>query len=304
MLRIRRCGDHIAIKLKNEFCVSSRTNCVQKIFSFSVLNNSFFAIARSGLVQLYERQKAPCATISYKLVREWKNSTVSAKDRVICIGSFRNQYMFTCSNEGKFVIRDLINDDADESVKVYLLEGPVSCVDVAVTTDNMRILIAAGGRDNDLKLYDLDFGFSLPTNINRLYSVEIPSPNINNMVRFANEITEMPPLRRTLFQYFTTFSDWKRLTPVFVMSPALDKSPLVPAVFNWILSVCFVEHAEKRIVCAGTQYGGCWCTMRSGPTRRRKNRRRSACPSSRSTYCMRSTTAGICSTATPCRRLA
>lgn len=257
MVRIRRGSDRVTVKLQNEFCFTSRALCVHKIFSFSILNNTFFAIARSGLVQLYERQKAPRTTMAYKLVREWKNSIVSNKDRVMAIGSFRNQYMYTCSNEGKFVIRDLINDDADESVKVYLLDGPISCVAVALTASNARVLIGAGGRANDLKLYDLDFGTALPPNVNRLYSVEIPGASISSMVRFANEIAEMPPLRRTLFQYFTTFSDWKRLTPAFVMSPDPEElSPLAPAVSNWILSVCFVEHTGTRLVCAGTQYGG------------------------------------------------
>lgn len=245
MLRIKRGGSGITIKLKSEYCIGPRANCVHKIFSFSVLNNSFFAIARNGLVQLYERQKAPQTTLAYKLVREWKNSTVSPRDRVICIGSFRNQYMFTCSNEGKFVIRDLINDDADESVKVYLLEGPISCIDVAVTNDSMRVIIGAGGKDNDVKLYDLDFG------PNQLYSAEGPSPNLSSVVRFANDT--IPPLRRSQFLYFTAFSDWKRLTPVVVMSSA--KLSCLNSAFHWILSVCFVEHKGKRVICAGTQYG-------------------------------------------------
>lgn len=255
MVRIRRGGDKLSIKLQNDFGASSLTQSVQKIFCFTILNHSFFAIARTGLVQLFERQKASELTLAYKLVREWKNSTASRKDRIVTIGSFRNQYMYTCSNEGKLVIRDLINDDADESVKVYLLEGPISCVAVAATTCTTRVLIGAGGRSNDLKLYDLDFGAALPSNASRLFSVEIPGASINSMVRFANEIAEMPPLRRTLYQYFSTLSDWKRLTPVFTMSPG-PELVRAPSVVNWILSVCFAEHAGHRIVFAGTQYGG------------------------------------------------
>lgn len=255
MLQIKKSGVRIAVKIANEFSLGPRSSAAQKIFSFSILNNAFFVVARSGLVQLYEKQKTALKTLAYKLTKEWKNSTASSKDRIVSVGSFRNQYMFTCSNEGKFVIRDLINDDADDSVKTYLLDGPISCAEVAVMDDNMRILIAAGGRDNELKLYDVDFGCSLSCNLNRLYSVEIPNHNINSMVRFANDLAEMRPLRRSLFQYFTTFSEWKRLVPVFVMSSTEDHSLLLMPIFHWILSVAFVEHFGKRMVCAGTQYG-------------------------------------------------
>lgn len=200
-------------------------------------------------MQLYEKQKLPMATLSYKLVKEWKNSTVNNKDPVVAVGSFRNQYLYTCSYDGKLVIRDLINDDADDSVKTYLIDGPISCLRIQPLRENMRVLVAAGGQDNEMKLYDLDFGLSMASNLNRLYSVGV-RPNMTTVVRLLNALPDQRrmTLRRNLFHNFSTYLEWRRLVPVFQANSGSEETG------TWILSVCFANN-DKPIVCCGTQFG-------------------------------------------------
>lgn len=251
---MRSNGNRPEVKLKNEFCADGRHNYVQKILSFTILNKCYFVVTRSaGLVQLYEKQKTALSAIAYKLVKEW-NSTVSVMDPVVAVGSFRNQFMYTCSNDGKLVIRDLINDDADDSVKTYLIDGPVSSIQIQPLNDNMRVLVAAGGQENELKMYDLDVGLSMASNLNRLYSVGISRPNMTTMIRLSNVLPDQRmPLRRNVFYNFSSFSEWKRLVPVFV-SNLVDKNSETLISSNWILSVCFINNG-KQMMCAGTQFG-------------------------------------------------
>lgn len=250
------------MKLKNEFCPGGRGNYVQKILSFAILNKVYFVVARSaGLVQLYEKavRKPPASpnAIFFKLVKEWKNSTAGPRDPVVAIGSFRNQYMYTCSSEGKLVIRDLINDDADDSVKSYLIDGPVSCVEIK-TMANLRILVAAGGRNNELKMYDLNFGPSDGfSTMDQIYSVGVSRP-MSAMIRVTNVAPDdRMALRRNTFAHHirSSFSDTRRLVPVFSSSLQECVYSAIPqqSLSNWILSVCFI--GEHRRLCAGTQFG-------------------------------------------------
>lgn len=254
VLRIKSKGNHPVVKLKNEFCACSRGNYVQRIFSFAILNKWFFVVTRSaGLVQLYEKQKSVQSSIAYKLVKEWKNSTMSTRDPVVAVGSFRNQYMYTCSNEGKLVIRDLINDDADDSVKTYLIDGPISSVQVKPLKESMRILVAAGGQDNELKLYDLDFALSPATNFNRVYSFGMLRPNINSMIRLTSASPDGRRMRRRDTAHSNSYIECMRLLPVFVASH--DEEILLPLLCgDWILSIVFAENGPN-IVCCGTQFG-------------------------------------------------
>lgn len=247
-------GDRPDVKVKNEFCGDGRHNYVQRIFSFTILNKCYFVVTRSaGLVQLYEKQKSAPRAIAYKLVKEWKNSAVSLMDPVVAVGCFRNQYMYTCSNDGKLVIRDLINDDADDSVKTYLIDGPVSSVRIQALNDNMRVLVAAGGQENELKMYDLDIGLSMASNLNRLYSVGVSRP-MSTMIRLANVLPDQQTsLRRSVFQTFSSYSEWRRLVPVFVSAPT-DGDTDTEVSGNWILSVCFIFNGSQML-CAGTQFG-------------------------------------------------
>lgn len=253
------------MKLKNDFSAGGRANYVQQILCFKVLNKVYFVVARSaGLVQLYEKvtRKPPASslTISYKLVKEWKNSTAGPRDPVVAVGSFCNQYMYTCSREGKLVIRDLINDDADNSVKAYIIDGPVLCVNVQTTTCNMRIIVAAGGCHNVLKFYDLDFGSTdaYSSSLERIYSVGI-SRSMANMIRLSNIPTDhrLGLQRNTHVHHIrTSFADSRRLVPTFSsLADSIYSALQLESLTNWVLSLCFVGDQDSRKLCAGTQFG-------------------------------------------------
>lgn len=242
--------------MKSEFCAGGWSNCVRKILSFSILNKCYFVVARScGLVQLYERQKSKPTTISFKLVKEWKNSTAGPGDQVVAVGCFRNQYMYTCSNDGKLVIRDLINDDADDSVKTYIIDGPVSCLLVNTGDDNMRILVAAGGRNNELKLYDLDFASLLRTYYNGVCTVGFL--RASGPIRLSSLAPDYRnALRRTHIQHFSAFCESSRVSPVMVAASTGGGSSFLPELLaNWILTTTFLTRHLRLKICAGTQFG-------------------------------------------------
>lgn len=256
MLRVKSNGELPVVKLKSEFCAAGRSNCVQKILSFLILNKCYFVVARSsGLVQLYERQKTKTPTIALKLVKEWKNSTVAPNDPVVAVGCFRNQFMYTCSNAGKLVIRDLINDDADDSVKTYLIDAPVSCMLVSTCDHNMRVLVAAGGRNNELKLYDLDFAAPSRTYYNRMCTVGFLRSN--HLVRLSSAQPDYRnTLRRSYVQRFSSYTDCSRVSPVMTAA-STDEYPYGTLLLmaNWILSTAFLSRRLRRMVCSGTQFG-------------------------------------------------
>lgn len=177
---------------------------------------------------------------------------MSTRDPVVAVGSFRNQYMYTCSNEGKLVIRDLINDDADDSVKTYLIDGPISSVEVQPLKEGTRVLVAAGGQDNDLKMYDLDFTVSAATNFNRIYSFGVQRPNLSPLVR----LTDAAPTGRRMrprTHHTSFYFEFMRLLPVFVASCDNETSGSLLC-GNWILSIAFANNTSD-IVCCGTQFG-------------------------------------------------
>lgn len=252
MLRVRLGQTRPSIKVKYEFKADEKENYVEEILSFSILNKSYFVVSRhKGLLQMYEKQKQGSDLHSYKLVKEWKNSTIGTKDRVVAVGCFRNQFMYTCSSEGKLVIRDLINDDADDSVKCYLIDLPVHCVQVQSLAQYGRVLIAAGGRNNELKLYDLDYSHATVTCLRGLCA----STATSGVVQL-----EPRSIRRAPFSFFHIFNDIMRLTPLFI---ALDlESGACPAflasLLNLVSTVLFLGQMSslgESKICAGTQFG-------------------------------------------------
>lgn len=242
----------LAVKVKADVCNGDQM-CVKRIHLFEILNRTYFAVVRgSSLVQLYEQQRTLLASsTAYKLVKEWRNSSVGNDDAVVAMGSFRNQYMFTCSWGGKLVVRDLINDDADNSVNTYYIDGPVSCAAVLALQDNTRILIAAGGKNNPLKLYDLDFGKAespIEHYCNRPSQGLGLSPRIDSWAAFS----PFPLLSsRFLFgvELANFISHWKKLTPVFTAS---SKEEASKAADLWMSCIAFVN--ESTLV-AGTHFG-------------------------------------------------
>lgn len=120
-------------------------------------NKPCIAIARkTGLLQVYERS----IQRDYKLVKEWRNCKASSSDRLISIGIINHQYLYSCSLEGRFVLRDMINDDEDNSNRLYQLSSPISCVNINVVRstikDDCLVQVAVSGRDNPVTLYDLN----------------------------------------------------------------------------------------------------------------------------------------------------
>lgn len=60
MLRVKEGKNRIRANVKGEFGIGGRTNFVQKIHVFAILNKQYIAVARSaGLVQLYEKVLKP-----------------------------------------------------------------------------------------------------------------------------------------------------------------------------------------------------------------------------------------------------
>lgn len=253
MLRVKQRDGRTDAKCKGEFGVCGRSNYIQKIHVFSILNKRYFAVARSaGLVQLYEKMSRPLpssssspSSTSYKLVKEWKNSTIGPRDPVVALGTFRNQYMYTCSSEGKVVVRDLINDDADDSVKLYVVDGVVSCLHVWPMAQSMRVLMAAGGKRNSLKLYEADLASSADfiSNLERIYFADYARSE------GSTGLISTPPfhrfLSRTPFHLRSSFVDVQRLPPISdsasASASASGGSNLEgpdPAAVCWVSALC------------------------------------------------------------------
>lgn len=155
---------------KSEFCCEGKENYIQKLISFEFQQKSYLAIARkSGLVQLYENvhENAPGkdskkSRKSYKLYKDWKHSNMNTNDQIIAIGFIDGRYLYSCSNEGKLVFRDLINDDANESYMVFLIQKPVNCFTIRCMVNEFgestgSYLVACAGKNNELKSYSILF---------------------------------------------------------------------------------------------------------------------------------------------------
>lgn len=153
---------------KGEFCCEGKENYIQKLISFNLQGKSYLAIARkSGFVQLYENvheatsdKDTKRGRKSYKLCKDWKHSNMNTNDQIIDIGFLDERYLYSCSNEGKLVFRDLINDDANESYMVFLIQKPVNCFAIRCMENEFgeptgSYTVACAGKNNELKLYSI-----------------------------------------------------------------------------------------------------------------------------------------------------
>lgn len=214
-------------RLRGEFSPSG-ASYVHRLHGFTVRGKRYLAVARSGgLVQLYERSGG-----AHRLVREWKNSTASAADLVVAVGCLRNQYMYTCLGDGQLVVRDLVNDDASDSVRTYYVTGPVLCV-LVLEAGAQRVLVAAGGKDNDTKVYVLELD-AAPVLV-------LPRLDEPLLVR----------LRSHAFPLHGAFCDRRRLFPAAVAG-ALE-ADAHHCLNSWLLSACFAGHPRRLFV--GSQFG-------------------------------------------------
>jgi hypothetical protein len=98
------------------------------------------------------RRSKPVSTKSrYQLLKEWKNSGIGENDEIIAIGFIDNRYLYSCSIQGKLIIRDLVNDDANQSYKVYFVANPISAIEISLVDDHF--VFAISGYNNNLKWY-------------------------------------------------------------------------------------------------------------------------------------------------------
>lgn len=164
MVQVRPGNVATTLAPKAQFLSEGWEHFIQKIVSFQLQGKTYLALARrSGLVQLYEDVASSRATAlpsppagarisrggrQYKLYKDWKHANINSADAIVLLGFLDDRFLYSCSHEGKLVFRDLINDDADESYLVYLLQSPVRCFAISATKaagDSFNVACADGG---------------------------------------------------------------------------------------------------------------------------------------------------------------
>ncbi|CAN3373976.1 hypothetical protein DIURU_005763 [Diutina rugosa] len=131
---------------------SAPAHHVTRLLVGNTPQGQWLAVVRAhGLIQLYQRQ-----IDDYVLYKEWKNATVKPSDNIVAVGFVAARFLYSCSADGKFVVRDLVNDDADESCRVYHVSGPVSAVDVAYSDAGRSFTVATAGKHNELSVYTIE----------------------------------------------------------------------------------------------------------------------------------------------------
>lgn len=271
MVRLKKLNDKLDFKYKNEFCIDSRDNYIQQMLLFKFQGKLYLALARkAGLIQLYENtvNRRCGGQRSFKLYKEWKHSNMNPLDSMVAIGFFKDQYLYSCSSEGKLIFRDLINDDADESYKVYLIHKPVSCVEIKSVSGN-NILVVASGKNNELKLYNVEMKDNEYEMMNHLHNVfRVPaeesgsgsSIDLNyDPVDIGRPILQLRRRSATL-NLRSTMNERQihTLMPYWMSSSSREDyiyytSP-VDIISNWIVSICVMLHDSNVILC-GTQFG-------------------------------------------------
>jgi hypothetical protein len=163
---------------KAQFLSEGWENFIQKIVSFQLQGKTYLALARrSGLVQLYEDVEASRASAlpsppagarisrggrQYKLYKDWKHANINSSDAIVLLGFLDNRFLYSCSHEGKLVFRDLINDDADESYLVYLVQSPVRCFAILATkTAGDSFSMACADEGGAVKVYKVTMDHAL-----------------------------------------------------------------------------------------------------------------------------------------------
>ncbi|EER32968.1 conserved hypothetical protein [Candida tropicalis MYA-3404] len=157
----KKSNDMLHVDIKGELCHgSSRNNYISKILTFQYHNVSHLAILRkSGSIQLYT--KNPSLSY-YNLFKDWKNNlTDITGDGIIALDILDNQYLYSCSREGKLIIRDVINDDADEGYRVYMVGNNIGKVDLKLDRFKNTISVAICGKNCELKVYEIDLSLDV-----------------------------------------------------------------------------------------------------------------------------------------------
>lgn len=268
-IRFRKTKDRIDFKFKNEFCIEGQGNYIQQMMLFKFQGRLYLVLARkTGLIQLYENTLAENNNRqrSFKLYKEWKHSNMNAQDSIVGIGFVNQQYLYSCSSEGKLVFRDLVNDDADESYRVYLIHKPISCIEIKMASDN-KILAVCSGKNNELKIYEietnvyekaddfaktLDHFFQIPLSGNDISLNYEPVDFGRPMLQLRRRTTSLN-LRSSLNerQIHTLMPMW---TSSLTREEYVYHTSPMDSISNWIVSI-FVMPNDSGIIICGTQFG-------------------------------------------------
>ena len=255
------------IGIKGEICRPTTTlpnNYVTKILTFKFQNIFHLVILRSnGSIQLYTKN---ANSKFYTLFKDWKNNLMSSHtDTIVALDVLNNQYLYSCSRDGKLIIRDLINDDADKSYEVYMLMDNIGKIDLKLDKFTNTISVATCGKNNNLKLYTIDLELDGTNKGSSKDQVDLTyvqnfrvSPLRRSFMTFsfnnpllASVIRSPPPPpipeRRSsgvLMPY------WQSLTPLEDYVYNLDPTDRIS---QWMSGVCFIK-GNDYIVC-GSQMG-------------------------------------------------
>lgn len=164
-------------------------------------------------------------------------------DLVVAVGLVLGRYLYLCLADGKFVVRDLVNDDNDGSYKVFLIDSPVQCVCVEMA-HNGRLAISGGGKNNELKVFEVDL--LAPSGASKTASYLGLAPFHHQ--DFRNHPTGPLAVR-------SLYLGMKKLLPSFTSTSYYNsyvyKASPVDIITNWIV---LVVHANGLFV-VGTQFG-------------------------------------------------
>lgn len=255
MIRLRNSREKVTISLKREILIEGVDNYVQKIKVIRFKGRLHFVLARkNGLIQLYETIRSRNKT-SYLLFKEWKNSNMNNQDLIESLGLIDGQYLYSCSNEGKLIIRDLINDDEDESYKVYLINGPISSIAMKYDECSKKIVVYGAGKNNELKLYEIDVGGSVqeltfkqqntPSGIRSTLST-----SRNHLIRARYTLMSLRASNDR--QVNTLIPFWMGCS---YFGNFVYKSLPSESISNWIISICSAVINGREIILCGTQFG-------------------------------------------------
>ena len=124
-----------------------------------------------------------------------KNNLMNSHtDMIVALDVLNNQYLYSCSRDGKLIIRDLINDDADKSYEVFMLMDGIGKIDLKLDKFTNTISVATCGKNSDLRLYTIDLELD---NASKGNSKDPDQSDLTYVQSFRNR-----PLRRS----FTTLS--------------------------------------------------------------------------------------------------
>lgn len=280
MVNFNKFCQNIHLTYKHEFLIDDKNDYIKTFLIGNFKNKLYLVVARiNGLIQLYERvdsKYSDCESdyeydqdhdhdyhhdnihdhneiedsIKYQLFKEWKNSNIDDQDQLLSVGFINNQYLYSCSIGGKLIIRDLINDDANQSYKVYFIANCISCIEINYM--NHEFVIAISSKNQQLRLYkiinrdddDVENNNIITTNEENNHHHHNNNNNDNNITNFDNNAT-IRGLPERLSHFSRSSRKSTNLIPYYLSS---NESK---GINDWI---CSLVIDDNRIYC-GTQFG-------------------------------------------------